>query len=716
MPDRYDPKFSVRPTGDRSAPEDSGGSEANPDDPLVELARIVSGRTTVESAPEQTEIENALEQSEEEPDVPESVPEPEEQSAPIEPQPLQSDAELAKDLEAELLNELQASFSSIPDIVGQPEPPPKPEPPPIPEETPAPSQWAPQDRSEPSPAEPEPPRVRADDQNKLSPPTPHRESFASRIARAVQGAEGEGEGASPSQQNYRPVAASTPMPAPKSIRSQRNNVDPDSDSVRSARTSALGPYPSEPVAPQPNQVVTQFDPFPEDEDQAPFDIGRFAPPGGGRAYPETEALPSEPYDFSEASPYATDEEGYFDETEDGQGFDTVPGYDDDDGLLPYPDDEYAQMDGGSSRRRTWIIGGLLGVVVVGGAALITLRSGGTDGPPPFITADASPTKITPDVSGTGESNGPAKLVYDRVDPDTEIADSRLVLPGSERIPDIPPIPGDGSAGDVSRIILNDGFSSDPSGDAVVPPAPPAPNGAGETIIASRDSSPVAPIGPKKVRTVVVRPDGTIVSNEATPAATPPDVNAGLPPASDTPPASAAAENPLLAENFGSTPSDSSNSGGFGDAPGSGSIPDIPAPPSVTPLVPRPSVPADTQTVIATTGGSNGPIDLTPGSVAPPAPTPAPTPPQTQTPAASGGGFLVQVSAQRSEQVARATFAELQRRHPSILAGREPNIQRADLGERGVYYRVRVGYSTREQAVQMCESLKAAGSDCLLASR
>ena len=47
---------------------------------------------------------------------------------------------------------------------------------------------------------------------------------------------------------------------------------------------------------------------------------------------------------------------------------------------------------------------------------------------------------------------------------------------------------------------------------------------------------------------------------------------------------------------------------------------------------------------------------------------------------------------------------------------DATISYADLGERGVYYRVRVGYPTRDEAVRMCENLKSAGGDCILATR
>ena len=78
------------------------------------------------------------------------------------------------------------------------------------------------------------------------------------------------------------------------------------------------------------------------------------------------------------------------------------------------------------------------------------------------------------------------------------------------------------------------------------------------------------------------------------------------------------------------------------------------------------------------------------------------------------GFVVQLSAQTSQEGAEATFADMQRRYPSILGDLEPNIQRADL-DKGTYYRVRVGpWAERSQAIEVCEALKAAGADCYVA--
>ena len=57
---------------------------------------------------------------------------------------------------------------------------------------------------------------------------------------------------------------------------------------------------------------------------------------------------------------------------------------------------------------------------------------------------------------------------------------------------------------------------------------------------------------------------------------------------------------------------------------------------------------------------------------------------------------------------------MQRRFPSILGDARPIIQQADLGEKGVYYRVRVGpWSTARGGDQVCEKLQSAGGDCIV---
>lgn len=82
--------------------------------------------------------------------------------------------------------------------------------------------------------------------------------------------------------------------------------------------------------------------------------------------------------------------------------------------------------------------------------------------------------------------------------------------------------------------------------------------------------------------------------------------------------------------------------------------------------------------------------------------------------APGSTYLVQVTAGQDQNEALRTFGKLQSRYPRLLGGYLPNIQKVDLGERGVWYRVRVGpMSQQTAAASFCQQLKAAGADCLI---
>jgi cell division septation protein DedD len=85
------------------------------------------------------------------------------------------------------------------------------------------------------------------------------------------------------------------------------------------------------------------------------------------------------------------------------------------------------------------------------------------------------------------------------------------------------------------------------------------------------------------------------------------------------------------------------------------------------------------------------------------------------PAPGGGGsYVVQVSSQRNEADAQASYKALQGKFPSVLGSRAPLIKRADLGDKGVYYRAMVGpFGSSEEAAQLCGSLKTAGGQCVV---
>jgi SPOR domain len=94
--------------------------------------------------------------------------------------------------------------------------------------------------------------------------------------------------------------------------------------------------------------------------------------------------------------------------------------------------------------------------------------------------------------------------------------------------------------------------------------------------------------------------------------------------------------------------------------------------------------------------------------------PAATEIASTSPAASGGGYAVQVSSQRNENEVQSSFRTLQAKYPKLLGGREPMVRRADLGAKGIYYRAMVGpFVSAQQANELCSNLKAAGGNCIV---
>ncbi len=98
-----------------------------------------------------------------------------------------------------------------------------------------------------------------------------------------------------------------------------------------------------------------------------------------------------------------------------------------------------------------------------------------------------------------------------------------------------------------------------------------------------------------------------------------------------------------------------------------------------------------------------------------APTAAPLQGATAAPAASGGAVL-QVGAYPSEAMALEAWDSFQLQHGRLFAGLTEDIQRADLGENGIWYRVRIGpFSDDVTASAACEDLIANGGGCFVAA-
>ena len=79
-----------------------------------------------------------------------------------------------------------------------------------------------------------------------------------------------------------------------------------------------------------------------------------------------------------------------------------------------------------------------------------------------------------------------------------------------------------------------------------------------------------------------------------------------------------------------------------------------------------------------------------------------------------GAYAVQISSQKSEADAKSSYRAMQRKYPDVLGGREPTIRRADLGDKGIYYRAQIdGFANAADAGSFCGGLKAAGGQCIV---
>jgi hypothetical protein len=346
---------------------------------------------------------------------------------------------------------------------------------------------------------------------------------------------------------------------------------------------------------------------------------------------------------------------------------------DDDAYLPAHGDEFYDE---APRRRLkgWMLVGVAAVaaIVVGTSGLFAYRAlFGTDqvaGPAKLISPDSGPTKMVPKASQSADN----KRAQDRIGAEPVRSNERIV--SREESPlDQSRIPQGGTA---DRI---------PSGTvtAAAPQFQPAP--AQSSPLAAPAQAAPAPTAnlstePRRVRTVTVRADGSVVSNQ--PAGTP--AAAAARPAPSTP-----ASTPMALQN--------------GQAPG--------LPPQ------RPTTTSSTQPLRGDNPWSSGAASS--GQVG----TQAALPPQQQSQpsptvavqsAAPAGSYVVQVAAQKSEGEAQQTWQALQQKYGSVLAGQQASIRRVDLGERGVFYRAQVGpFTTRAQASEVCQSLKAAGGECVI---
>ncbi|MFG1428466.1 SPOR domain-containing protein [Roseixanthobacter glucoisosaccharinicivorans] len=343
--------------------------------------------------------------------------------------------------------------------------------------------------------------------------------------------------------------------------------------------------------------------------------------------PAAPSRPSEPP--PPAARYADEEEddaqaGYaYGGAAQGDGYDDYddtydPAYGEDGYMPPHADEVYeTEPRQRKGRMALVIVACVVGIGVASAGGLFAYRMMGSGGstnsgePPPVIKADSAPTKVAGPTPTTGTDG--QKLIYDRVGG----------APGTERV-----VPREEQPMDVNAAA---------AAAAAAAGAAPAAAGTPST-------------EPKRVKTVAVRADGSLVENSASAPAS------ALPPGI-APTAYAPTQNPLPTG--------------------------APAPKTVT--------------TTAAVGAAS--------AAAPAAAAPA---------AVANGAYVVQVSSQKSESDAMGSWKVLQGRYPQLLGSYKASVRRADLGDKGIYYRAQVGpFSTREEANNLCNALQAQGGTCIV---
>ena len=84
---------------------------------------------------------------------------------------------------------------------------------------------------------------------------------------------------------------------------------------------------------------------------------------------------------------------------------------------------------------------------------------------------------------------------------------------------------------------------------------------------------------------------------------------------------------------------------------------------------------------------------------------------------SNGPYVAQLAALQSEAAVGPAWRRLSSRAPRLFERAQLDVERADLGPRGVYFRVRAGYfPDRANAARFCERIRRMGQDCIVAAR
>lgn len=334
----------------------------------------------------------------------------------------------------------------------------------------------------------------------------------------------------------------------------------------------------------------------------------------------------------------------------------------------------------SGRKPMLIAAAVAGIALLGGIGVYAM-SGRTSGTaaPAVIKADDAPVKVKPENPGGTKIGNQDSAVYEKVSGADAAAPSqeKLVTTAEEPV-------------EIAKVL--------PAEQAALPEA----KGEDRIIAEDQPDPAIAPetvaVQPKRVKTMVVKPDGSMVlreqpaaqaveaipaetaQTEAAKPAAEPEVTFTPPAAPEKPAVEVAAvepEDPVAAKV--AEPVDSVEAA------------------IAEPVAPKPAkaVKKPVQKAKKPEAAAEQVALAEPEAAAP----------------ATGGGWSIQIASQPSKDGAQSSYKSLASKYGSIIGGKGVQIVPAQIEGKGTFYRVRIPAGSKEEAAALCARYKSAGGSC-----
>ena len=366
-----------------------------------------------------------------------------------------------------------------------------------------------------------------------------------------------------------------------------------------------------------------------------------------------------------------------------------------------------------------------GVVLVGGSVAYAIFGGdsatvASNGEPIVIAADTDPVKVLPENPGGKTVPNQDKAVYDRVAGQVPDAPKQEALISTSEEPvdvvqktlmtDQLPLEGEGAAGAAAEDPYREDRLMPETAEAMQP--------------VETAQQPLT-VMPRRVKTMIVRPDGTLVEQEVA-AAPEPTLSQEAPVDTQKVPAASvrSVEVATSPETAAAAPAGAAPETNSGIVPVSADVSAL----AETAGVSAPAVQSAVAAPVPTARPARQPVDVVaavsergnvtaapqaPAASTPAAASPAPAEP-TLVASVAPGGYVIQIASLPTAADAEKSYKNLSAKFASVIGGRGVDIREAEIAGKGTFYRVRIPAGSKADAVALCESYRAAGGSCLVA--